>query len=129
MDTVRVVGAAIVRDGLVLAALRGSGMSHPGVWEFPGGKVEDGEDAAAALAREIAEELGVAITVGAHLARGEALVGERRILLDVYRCTIVKGAPQAREHAELRWVALDALDELQWAEADLPALRALAPAT
>lgn len=63
-----VVGAAIVRDGCVLAARRTTPPEAAGRWEFPGGKVEAGESASAALVREIAEELGCTIEVDAWLA-------------------------------------------------------------
>lgn len=61
---IRVVGAVIVSGGEVLAAQRGASMSLPGLWEFPGGKVEAGEAPQAALRREIREELSVDIRVG-----------------------------------------------------------------
>ena len=127
MRTIEVVGAAIVRGATVLAALRGPQMTLPGVWEFPGGKVEPGETPRACLAREIDEELGVCVDVGELVARGMAIAAQRRIVLDVYRCGLVDDdvEPRAREHAELRWVPLAELAELTWAEADLPAVRRL----
>ena len=75
-----VVGAAIVRDGRCLVAKRSPTMRAPGKWEFPGGKVEVGETPHDALVREISEELGVTIEVGALLGRGTATP----IVLDVY---------------------------------------------
>lgn len=126
MRTIEVVGAAIVRGSTVLAALRGPQMTLPGVWEFPGGKVEAGETPQACLAREIDEELGVRVEVEEFVARGIVTMIDRRIVLDVYRCNLVEEQePRAREHAELRWVELADLEELTWAEADLPAVRRL----
>lgn len=125
MKTIWVVGAAILRDDEVLAALRGPSMSHPGVWEFPGGKVEEGETPRECLARELEEELGVEADVGELIARGESTVDGRRIILDVFACRIRAGQPVAREHAELRWVSRTAIDDVEWAEADLPAVDAL----
>jgi len=128
---VHVVGAAIVEGGRVLLTRRGPSMSMPGRWEFPGGKVEAGEAPAAALAREVAEELGLAIEVteGPPLGRGSALVGGRRILLEVYVARRVSNAaPRLTEHDALGWFAADELAPLDWPEADLPILPALARA-
>lgn len=128
---VHVVGAAIVEAGRVLLTRRGPSMSIPGRWEFPGGKVEVGEAPAAALAREVAEELGLAIEVAraAPLGRGSALVGGRRILLEVYLARRrSNAAPRLTEHDALGWFAAEELGVLDWPEADLPILPALARA-
>lgn len=117
---VKVVGAAIVRDGRCLIAQRGPSMSAPGKWEFPGGKVESGEDASTALRREIEEELGVVIVVGEHLGRGQARSPRRVIVLDVYAAELVGGEPFAHEHGALAWVESDELDAFDWAEPDIP---------
>jgi 8-oxo-dGTP diphosphatase len=103
-----VVAAAIVRDGLVLAAHR----TRPAVgWEFPGGKVESGESEAAALAREIEEELGATIEVGSRLAD----VTDGRIRLVLYAATVETGEPQAgADHDAVRWLAPADLDGLEW---------------
>lgn len=123
--TLHVVGAAIVRDGRVLAARRSPAMPLPGRWEFPGGKVEDGETPEAALAREIAEELGVTVRVGALVGTGEDEQARRRIRLDVYACELVSGEPKAREHDRLAWVGAGELGGLDWAAADVPVLAPL----
>ena len=88
-----VVGAAIVRDGRVLAARRTSPPESAGRWEFPGGKVEPGETPEAALVREIGEELGCTIVVDAWLP-GEVAIGER-YSLTVAVVRIVSGEPVA----------------------------------
>ena len=95
-----VVGAAIVRDGRVLAARRTAPASAAGRWEFPGGKVEPGESDADSLVREIDEELGVEITVDGWLA-GEQPVGEA-YLLRVALATLVGGEPTPTEHDRVR---------------------------
>lgn len=117
--TIRVVGAVAVRDGSVLLARRGPG-SYEGLWEFPGGKVEPGEDDRAALAREIEEELGVAVTVTEHVATGS----DERIELHCYRVRFA-GEPQALEHSELAWFPLGQLASLDVPPADVPAIQAL----
>lgn len=119
-----VVGAAIVRDGTCLVAKRGPNMRAPHKWEFPGGKVEAGESPEQALAREIAEELGVEIEVGERLGRGTA--GE--VVLDVYWATLRRGEPHAKEHAELSWIGADEARILDWADADIPVIPMLCEA-
>ncbi len=124
--TLQVVGAAIIdHEGRCLAALRGEGMSSPGRWELPGGKVEAGETPRAALAREIEEELGLVIEVGDFLGRGRAEGTRHRVLLDVYTATVTSGELRLHEHAETRWLRADELDSVRWADADRPVLPAL----
>src|SRR3954454_11639030 len=93
----RVVGgAAIVRDGRILAARRTAPASAAGRWEFPGGKVEPGETDAESLRREIVEELGVGISVARWLD-GEQPIGER-YLLRVAVASLDAGEPTPTEH-------------------------------
>lgn len=115
-----VVGAAIVRDGAVLAARRSSPPELAGQWEFPGGKTERGESAEEALRREIREELGCTVEVEAWLATEVEI--RRGLVLWVARCRLVEGEPEPREHDDLRWVPLDELDDLPWLEPDRPFL-------
>ena len=122
---VRVVAAAIVRDGTVLAARRAAPLRLAGGWEFPGGKVEAGEDDATALVRECAEELAVTVRVGAWLA---AAPGDG-IDLVLYAATLAGGEPVAgADHDELRWLDAASLGDVAWLRADadlLPAVRPL----
>jgi len=122
MKRLHVVGAAIIQDGRCLVAQRGPGMSLAGKWEFPGGKVEDGEEPEAALAREIEEELGLQIAVGEPLGSGSAQVGGRVVRLDVYAATIGFGVMALREHAQVSWANRDQLSHFDWAEADVPCI-------
>lgn len=116
-----VVGAAIIREGKCLVAKRSAQMRAPGKWEFPGGKVEEGETPRDALAREIAEELGVVIAVGDHLGQGVA--GE--VVLEVYAAELVSGQPHAAEHEALAWIGPEEAADLVWAEPDIPIIPAL----
>lgn len=120
---VRVVGAVIVQGGLVLAARRGPDGRQAGLWEFPGGKIEPGESAAEALRREIAEELGCEVAVGALVTRTEHEYAHGVVLLETYWCTLLSGSPTPTVHDEIRWLLPTELRSLDWAPADLPAVR------
>jgi 8-oxo-dGTP diphosphatase len=129
LDVVQVVGAALVDGDRVLVAQR-SGGPYDGCWEFPGGKVERGEDDLAALVREIREELGVDVVpqafVGEVVLDGVVGSGEPGVsTLRVWWARIASGEPQAREHAALRWVRGDELDALDWIPADRPLIPAV----
>ena len=131
---IRVVIAEIERHGRFLITQRREKAVMPLLWEFPGGKVEDGESPELAHARELEEELGVEVEVGAFVARGSAVIpgtSAREIILDVYRATLVDGTRQAipREHAELAWVAPEDFGRYSFPEADMPAVDALAAAS
>lgn len=125
MREIRVVGAAVLEDGKVLAAKRSENMHPPFKWEFPGGKVEDGETHGQALSREIREELGVMIKVGGFVAEGIFEYGDKRIVLDVYEASLTQGSPVPREHSEIKWIEIDAMGSLDWAEPDIPSCREL----
>jgi 8-oxo-dGTP diphosphatase len=133
LDVVQVVGAALVDGDRVLVAQR-SGGPYDGCWEFPGGKVEPGEEELAALVREIGEELGVAVVPQAFL--GEVVLDgvvagglPGASTLRVWSARVETGSEvTAHEHSELRWLTADELESLDWIPADrplLPAVRAL----
>ncbi len=117
---VEVVGAVIVRDGLILCAQRAPGGSQAGLWEFPGGKVEGDETHAAALVREITEELGCQIEVGDFITSTRHSGDSMTITLHTYFCSIVSGEPVELEHHKLSWFGPDDLMTLKWAPADIP---------
>lgn len=120
---VHVVAAVIERDGRLLACRRAPGRDAAGRWEFPGGKVEPGERPEDALVREIREELGVRIDVGALLDR--TVTG--RVDLACYAARLTDAPPTAStDHDALRWVAPGDLHGLQWADADLAVVARLA---
>lgn len=119
-----VVGAAIRSGDRVLAAARAYPPELAGLWEFPGGKVETGENEDAALIRECREELGVEITVGERVG-GDLITGGGRFLLRVYFAELLSGEPVAKEHAELRWLAAEELDSVPWLPGNRPAVESL----
>jgi 8-oxo-dGTP diphosphatase len=118
-----VVGAAIVRDGRVLAARRTAPASAAGRWELPGGKVEPGETDAESLVREIEEELGVRVTVE-HWLTGEEPIGET-FVLRVAVAVLDSGEPAPTEHDRVRWLAVGELGQVDWLEPDRPFLAEL----
>jgi len=126
LPEVRVVGAAILEGGRVLLTRRAPDMSMAGKWEFPGGKVEAGESSSAALVREVEEELGLAIEAGEPIGRGTAIHGGRRIVLEVLAARRISGEPTLHEHEEHGWFGAGEIAALDWPEADLPVLPALA---
>lgn len=115
-----VIGVAVFRHGKVLAALRAG---PDGGWEFPGGKVEPCETDHVAGARELREELGLEVTLGASL--GADVPINDRYALRVYAADLTAGEPVPLEHAEIRWVGPDDLGALDWLPADRPFLPAV----
>lgn len=122
MRRISVVGAVIVRDGRVFAAQRGEGGSLPGLWEFPGGKIEPDETPEAALAREIVEELSCDVSVGDRLVTTTHLYDFGEVTLTTFYCQLVSGEPHLTEHASMRWLLPTELEDVEWAPADLPAV-------
>ena len=123
----QVVGALIERDGRFMVTRRpASSTSWPGAWEFPGGKVEHGEDDASALYRELLEELGVKVRVD-HLFF-EVLghdEGPRCLDLRIYCCDLGNQQPQTLGVDEIRWLKAEDLAALRFPSADRPAVAAL----
>ncbi len=118
------MGAAIVRDGRLLAARRVRPPELAGGWEFPGGKVDPGESARVACAREVKEELGCEIEVGPRLP-GEQTLG-RGYVLHVYVARLIRGEPVPLEHDAVRWLAPEELPRVPWLPAELPFLASVA---
>lgn len=119
---IEVVGAVIVRDGLVLCVQRGPNGSLPDLWEFPGGKIEADETPQQALEREILEELLCRVAVGDKVTTTSHEYDFAIINLTTFFCELVEGVPHLVEHADLAWRRPDALHELDWAPADVPAV-------
>jgi 8-oxo-dGTP diphosphatase len=120
-----IVGAAVVAGGRVLACERAEPSDVAGKWEFPGGKVETGENEVEALVRECEEELGITISVGDRIGV-DIPMAHGWAVLRVWLATIVSGEPKPLEHASLRWLAVDELDTVPWLPADKPIVAELA---
>ncbi|CAN1212390.1 Mutator MutT protein [Tumidithrix helvetica PCC 7403] len=96
-----------------------------GYWEFPGGKIEEGEDAIACIRREIREELGIDIEVGAQLIAVSHEYEKFIVSLIVHHCHHISGEPQAIECAEIRWVEISELENYRLPEANYQIVAAL----
>jgi 8-oxo-dGTP diphosphatase len=133
MRTVEVVAGVLQHEGEILCARRGpSELAHlDRKWEFPGGKLEAGESHAAALARELWEELGIRVAVGERVGTVEHDYPDLRVVLHAFRCAFVppcdRSHLQLREHMAFCWLPTAQLAQVdgEWAAADVPVLEAL----
>ena len=120
MNPIEVACAVVVRDRKVLATRRGVNMAQPLKWEFPGGKVEQGETPQEALVREIAEELGIEIEVGIALSSVVHHYENISIELIPFLALLRKGNIQLAEHDAYCWASSEELKALDWTPADVP---------
>lgn len=126
MKTIQVVAAVIQHGEKIFATQRGYGEFKDG-WEFPGGKVREGETPQAALAREILEELDTDIAVGPLIAQIEHDYPAFHLSMGCYWCRVLEGDLVLKEHEAARWLSREELDAVDWLPADrrlLPLLRA-----
>ena len=98
-------------------------MSLPGMWEFPGGKIELDESPAEALLRELEEELLCKAEIGEYIQTTEHEYDFGIVNLTTYYCLLTGDEPRLTEHSEIRWVHVAELDQLNWAPADIPAVK------
>ncbi|MBK3519485.1 (deoxy)nucleoside triphosphate pyrophosphohydrolase [Carboxylicivirga marina] len=119
-NEVRQVTCAIIIDnGKILAALRSRQMSESWKWEFPGGKIDDGETAEECIKREITEELALNISITERLTSVIHTYPSKTIELIPFICTINGGTLHVVEHEKVSWFEPEKLKSLNWAEADL----------
>lgn len=116
--------AILEKDGRILAAQRSTTMSLPLQWEFPGGKIQEGETPAVCLRRELVEELGITVTVLEALPPATHRYPSFTITLYPFRCAVASGTLALHEHAAIAWLQPDELHTLDWAPADLPVIEA-----
>lgn len=128
MNTILVVAAALIdRDGRVLLAQRPPNKSMAGLWEFPGGKVEDGENPEDSLIRELNEELGID-TWGSCLAPlsfASHSYEDFHLLMPLFACRKWIGTPMAMEGQVLKWVSKNDLKNYAMPPADIPLIAAI----
>lgn len=118
MKTVRVVAAVIRKDDKIFATQRGYGEFKDG-WEFPGGKIEDGESPEQALVREIKEELDTDINVGELIDTIEYDYPNFHLSMDCFWCDIVNGGLELKEHEAAKWLTKENLYSVEWLPADV----------
>ena len=118
MKTINVVAAIIIKDNKIFATQRGYGEFKDG-WEFPGGKVEQGEAPENAIVREIKEELDTTIEVKEYFDTVEYDYPNFHLSMKCYICTVVSGKLELLEHEAAKWLDKDSLDSVAWLPADL----------
>lgn len=117
MKTIKVAAAIIKNNGMILATQRGYGEMKGG-WEFPGGKLEPGENSVEALKREIKEELDTEIEVGDLLETVEYDYPTFHLSMDCFLCTLLSNTIVLKEHEASKWLSFEDIDNLNWLPAD-----------
>ena len=120
MKELFVVAAIIKKDNKILATQRGYG-EFEGLWEFPGGKIEEGETKEEALVREIKEELNADIIVEKFALDLEWQYPNFYLYMSCFEC-VLESDIELLEHMGARWLSLDELDSVEWIEADIKAI-------
>lgn len=122
MKTIEVVAAIIIKDGKVFATQRGYG-EFKDWWEFPGGKIEEGECPRSALVREIREELAAVISVGDLLETVEWDYPNFHLMMHCFVCSLISESLHLNEHEAAAWLTKETLHSVKWLPADEGILR------
>ncbi|GKU25365.1 (deoxy)nucleoside triphosphate pyrophosphohydrolase [Clostridium folliculivorans] len=120
-----VTAAIIIKNQMILIAQRGKDEKEEGMWEFPGGKIEIGETEEQCLKREIKEELDIEIEVGDFLGESIYDYSHGQIKLLAYFAQVIRGEIKLTVHSAIRWVAIEEIDEFNFAPADIPLVKKL----
>lgn len=123
---IKVVGAILIKEGRILCAQRGGEKSLPYLWEFPGGKIEQGESPHQALIRELSEELLIEVELEATIFDAVSYEYDFGVVnLTTIIGKLKSGEPVLTEHQEIRWLSPAELFEVEWAPADIPIVKQL----
>jgi 8-oxo-dGTP diphosphatase len=122
---ITVTAAVLEKDGRILIAHRKRGDRLADKWEFPGGKLEEGETPEVCLRRELQEELGIDVVVGGFVGRSSHRYPHEEIELMAYRVTHLAGDFQLHDHEEIRWVLPADLPSHDFSAADIPIVKLL----
>ncbi|RSJ60948.1 (deoxy)nucleoside triphosphate pyrophosphohydrolase [Streptococcus gordonii] len=122
---INVVAAAIEKDGKFFCAQRPEGKSLGGFWEFPGGKLEEGESPEQALIREIKEELNSEIKIVSYINEASYDYDFGTVVMKTYHAKLISGNLELLEHQNSTWLAPHELSTINWAPVDRPAVRLL----
>ncbi|MHB1308483.1 MAG: 8-oxo-dGTP diphosphatase MutT [Limisphaerales bacterium] len=118
MNLIEVAAGLVFRHGRLLLTQRRTGDHLGGLWEFPGGKREPGEDFPACLRRELREELGIGVEVGPCLERVRHEYPDKAVYLEFFRCRLIEGEPQALGCQAIAWVTPQELSRYEFPAAD-----------
>ena len=122
---IKVVGAVIEKNEKILCAQRGHDKSLAGLWEFPGGKIEQNETPQQALEREIKEELLCEVSIKNKIITASYEYDFGIVELTTFFCELIEGEPKLTEHESIKWLPISELSTLEWAPADIPTIDAL----
>jgi 8-oxo-dGTP diphosphatase len=122
---ITVTAALIQKDNKILITRRSPGKHLAGLWEFPGGKLENGETEQECLSRELEEELGIKVKVGEFFMENTHDYGTKSILLKAYFCKQLTDSITLNDHDMIAWVTKKELQNYEFAPADVPFIKAL----
>lgn len=123
MRIIDVTCGIILSSNKILVVQRGEKMKLPLKWEFPGGKIENGESEQACLIREIKEELNIEVKLITRLSPSKYNYSEYSINLIPYVSHFIKGNIKLSEHKQYLWLTKDKIESLDWADADIPIVK------